>query len=295
MSPTFNTSQTMLLSNPKPTVTQQLEKITPEHAASLLKSNKNNRPIKAQKLLALKRDLKNGNFKLTHQGIAIDWNGNLIDGQHRLTAIAESGVAAYMYVTYDCDPEIFKVIDCGSTRNPSDVLKTLGASNYSSVASGARLVLWAHHRYSIYASPFGKATKKAFTASNADISNFYINNKESLERAASHAKQLHRLSPVFLVSALTAFFFLVEERQSDYSEALEFMERVGKGANLEPGSVELAVSKFLSLRYTDLRGYKKGEYMLAVYIKAYNRYIDGDSMLQFRLGSVDPLPFVTEI
>lgn len=285
----------MLLSQTEPQGKQQLQKITPEHAASILEKNTNNRPIKAQKLLALKRDLKNGNFKLTHQGIAIDWNGNLIDGQHRLKAIAESGITAYMYVTYDCDPDIFNVIDCGAVRNPCDVLKTLGATNYSTVASGARLVLWAHNRYSIYASAFTKTAKKTFTASNVDISDFYVNNKELLERAASHAKKLHYLSSFLTVSALTAFFFLVEERQNNYIEAFEFMERIAKGANLESGSVELAVSKFLSLRYTDLRGYKKGEYMLAVYIKAYNRYLDGDSMLQFRLGNVDPLPFVTEI
>lgn len=275
-----------------PTLSQELETITPEKARRMLTANKNNRPVKTFKVQALKSDLRNGNFRVTHQGIALDWNGNLIDGQHRLLAIAETGVTVQMYVTRNCDPHIFKVIDTGASRSPSDVLKTMGAANYSTVSSGIRLILWAHSRYEIAASPFTKAYKKAFTTSNTDISNFFSKDSELLQLLANEAKKLRAMSHVILPSASMAFLYLTTEVNYDLELPIDFLRRVALGADLAPGSVELALCKFLGQRHVDLRGYKKGEYMLAVFIKAFNRYLAGERMLQFRLGNVDPLPFI---
>lgn len=275
-----------------PTLSQELETITPEKARRILVSNKNNRPVKTFKLQTLKNDLRNGNFRLTHQGIALDWNGNLLDGQHRLLAIAETGVTVQMYVTRNCDPHIFKVIDTGASRSPSDVLKTMGASNYSTVSSGIRLILWAHSRYEIAASPFAKSYKKAFTASNTDISNFFSKDSELIQVLANEAKKLRSLSSTMLPSASMAFLYLSLEADYELEFPVDFLRRVALGADLSPGSVELALCKFLAQRHIDLRGFKKGEYMLAVFIKAFNRYLAGEKMLQFRLGNVDPLPFI---
>ena len=68
--------------------------ITPDLAAEFLKRNTSNRAIKKSKIKKYADDLRRGNWKLTHQGVAISPSGRLLDGQHRLSAIVQSGIAA---------------------------------------------------------------------------------------------------------------------------------------------------------------------------------------------------------
>jgi len=271
-----------------------LEEITPSRAEHYLKRNRSNRPVKPGNILKIKNDLEQGNFRLTHQGIAFDWDGNLIDGQHRLMAIAESGVTAHMYVTYNCDPEIFKVIDSGSTRNTNDVLKLLGVVNYSTVASGIRLVLWAHDRYSAQTSVFVKKVYKNYTTTNAETAAFYTQNAENLDYLTDKARKLRKMNAALMQSSILAFLFLAKEKTGSDAQAHEFMYRIASGANLRSGSVELALSKYINVRHLDLQGYKKGEFMLMAYIKAFNRYLAGDALLLFRMGSTDQMPVIAE-
>ena len=64
----------------------------------------------------------NGDWQLTHQGIAFDTTGRLIDGQHRLHAIIEAGVPVQILVTRGCSASSFSILDRGANRRPSDIL-----------------------------------------------------------------------------------------------------------------------------------------------------------------------------
>ena len=61
------------------------------------------------------RDMKAGHWRLTHQGIAFDPAGVLIDGQHRLWAIVESDTtllawsAAALFIAAPVYPLIARV------------------------------------------------------------------------------------------------------------------------------------------------------------------------------------------
>jgi hypothetical protein len=65
--------------------------ITPELGELLLSLNKDNRPIRKKALKAMIEEMTRGNFYTTGQGITIDWNGKMIDGQHRLFALKSCG------------------------------------------------------------------------------------------------------------------------------------------------------------------------------------------------------------
>ena len=101
-------------------MTTQTMLITPEQAKEWLKSNTLNRPLRMRRVAALVRDIKAGNFYLTHQGIAFDEEGNLLDGQHRLTAIALAEMPATMNVTFGLPREAMVAVDVGATRNIAD-------------------------------------------------------------------------------------------------------------------------------------------------------------------------------
>lgn len=77
--------------------------ITPQKSQFMLGGvNRPDRPSVVDKYAA---DMKKGNWKTTHQGIAIDTEGNVIDGQHRLLAIIKANLAVSFMVTYGVEKE----------------------------------------------------------------------------------------------------------------------------------------------------------------------------------------------
>lgn len=86
--------------------------VTPELAKKWLEKNHpDNRPIAWGRVAAFAGDMKAGAWKLTHQAVCFGEGGALIDGQHRLLAVAESGVAVRMLVIKN---------DVGAYNDPID-------------------------------------------------------------------------------------------------------------------------------------------------------------------------------
>lgn len=107
----------------------KVETITPQTAAEYLSHNApNNRRIKRAHVEMLARDMQSGEFKTTHQGIAFDKNGMLIDGQHRLQAVLMAGVPVKMVVSRNCDTTTLTSLDRGESRTLHDVFTILGGN-----------------------------------------------------------------------------------------------------------------------------------------------------------------------
>lgn len=100
--------------------------VTPDMAKEWLKRNANNRPLKMNRIDAYVRDMKAGKWLLTHQGIAFDDAGNILDGQHRLTAVALSGVPCMMTVCTNMPREYMIAVDNGTPRSASDAFTISG-------------------------------------------------------------------------------------------------------------------------------------------------------------------------
>jgi len=94
--------------------------ITPEMAENLLHRNTANRRMRKTWVDTLVREIKNNNYKTTHQGIAFTKSGTLVDGQHRLAAIKTANQTVEMLVTTGLDDDVFKDIDRGLKRSISD-------------------------------------------------------------------------------------------------------------------------------------------------------------------------------
>ncbi len=97
--------------------------ITPDMALSWLeKVNTNNRPVIDAYVHRLARDMKEGRWILTHEGIAFGPDGTLLDGQHRLWAIVEAETPIRMHVWFNVPPEALMAIDTGKARSLADIL-----------------------------------------------------------------------------------------------------------------------------------------------------------------------------
>lgn len=65
--------------------------------------------------------MREGRWKLTHQGIAFSDTGKLLDGQHRLWAIIEAGVPVKLMVTRGLSEDSFVALDQNRVRSFSDL------------------------------------------------------------------------------------------------------------------------------------------------------------------------------
>ena len=97
------------------------ETVTPEMAAEFLQRNKSNRPFRQSWADEWAGRIRRGEWLPTHQGIAFDEDGNLIDGQHRLTGIVIAGIPMYCQITTGLPREAFAVMDQGNRRTLSDI------------------------------------------------------------------------------------------------------------------------------------------------------------------------------
>lgn len=80
-----------------------------------------------------------GRWVLTHQGIAFDKYGNLVDGQHRLLAIIQTGISCTMLITEGVDCEAIPEMDQGQKRNNSTMLQ-VDSRHADTIAFLARII-----------------------------------------------------------------------------------------------------------------------------------------------------------
>ena len=82
--------------------------ISPEAAAQLLEGNTRNRKINKNAIKRYSALMSQGLWKPGNDAICVAPDGTLLNGQHRLTAVIDSGVSVDMLVRHD-------VITCRGT------------------------------------------------------------------------------------------------------------------------------------------------------------------------------------
>lgn len=104
-------------------------------------TNVRNRPMNQAIVKKYAQDMNEGRWKRTHQGIAFDCMGRLVDGQHTLAAIRASGKPQELTVTYGLDPDAFEVIDQTYKRTAGHTLAAEGVKAGKRVGALARTIL----------------------------------------------------------------------------------------------------------------------------------------------------------
>lgn len=97
--------------------------ITPSMARRWLEANEGNRNLRTREIAKYAKDIERGSFHRTHEAIAFDVKGRMIDGQHRLYAIVASGKAVKLWVGFDFPEKTQLFIDQGCKRSLADAAK----------------------------------------------------------------------------------------------------------------------------------------------------------------------------
>ena len=125
------------MSNPHITI----ETITPDIAKTMLEqSDFENRGLRTHVVNLYAQDMRAGLWKMTGEPIVLNGT-SVINGQHRLNACIVSETPFMTAVMRNADSDVYDVIDSGFKRTVSDLLKADGHTNWTTIASAARLVV----------------------------------------------------------------------------------------------------------------------------------------------------------
>lgn len=95
--------------------------VTPDMAQHLVDAaNFGNRKLKPSVVSKYAKLMRDGDWKLSPETIAISKTGRLLNGQHRMHAIVKSGVTCRFLFATGFDDDVFGVLDRGAKRSISD-------------------------------------------------------------------------------------------------------------------------------------------------------------------------------
>lgn len=253
-----------------PKVTSTVETITPAIAREYLEHNKTNRAMRRTALAAYRRDMQSGRWAFTAEPIKFDWRGHLIDGQHRLAALADlEGITIKALVVRGLDPDAQLQMDQGARRTPGDQLTLIGVRNGNAVAAVVRSYLtWTRGGY------FGD--NKRFTLTTQDVIKYVEENPEVEEFVQLRLTLLHAIqAPNSLAGGIWYRFGEVDIEAAD-----EFMARVADGQMIKIGDPQYALRE--KLRRLASASVRTSDREITLYfVKAWTAWRKGKSVTNF--------------
>lgn len=161
-----------------------VELVTVEKAREYLETNFTlNRAIDPKQVKEYGKAMKDGTFTLGTDFIGFDENGNLVNGQHRLTALIESEVPCWFGIISGLPTENAQNLDKGKRRDRADRLTLAGKPISKSAVSIVQTVMCNYSSSTAPSSQFREviADDKIWNAykKHKNIIDFYVNNELS--------------------------------------------------------------------------------------------------------------------
>lgn len=213
-----------------------LAEITPEVAEIMLRKKNINRSFRLPQLQKIKRALEQGRWEINGETIIFDEAGQLIEGQHRLKAVAETGIPIYALVVRGIDRERFKTMGQGAKRTVGDILGIQGEKNSRTLGAALRWVWRYEHDQMLNPHP---------NITDDELAD-YLAEHPVLPESLPFGTRSHTLAAPGMVTAL---HYLCKRR--DVGIANDFFWKFAEGEHLEQGDV------ILVLRNRFLRGLSK--------------------------------------
>lgn len=260
--------------------------VSPELAAEWLTRNTGNRPLSKSAVQQLVGRIQRGEWQLTHQGIAFDEDGALIDGQHRLAAIAKAGVTVPLTVTHGVPRTAFTVMDTGRKRTGRDALTLAGEANATHLAAALRGL-------HLYLNAPNSAWSGGSSVTSNDQLLTVLDQHPGIRDALQHGIALNRACRI-TVTAATIGWHVTSEARPDIDQT-SWKEGIVTGARLEPGDPRLTLrNTMLSLATgkTHRRRDDSREHLL-YYLKAWNAWAEGRPIKLLRRSPNETMPRIS--
>lgn len=254
-------------------ITQDVITVTPSMAEQWLKLNVNNRPISPNVVEKYKRDMLTGRWVYAADPIRFDTYGNLLDGQHRLTALSyceDGSVEVQFLVIRGLPKDTQLVMDQGRKRNAGQQLSILGVKNAANVASGVKVyLLWQNGLL------FRDSTAANLTISTPQIEEWVSGNPDLVAHVNSHQTALRSndAPPSVSFAAALKFASIAPDAEEQFFQALSH------GGTAVKHPINTLDKRLQRIRREGFRMSQRD--YLALFIQAWNATRDGRTLTQF--------------
>lgn len=256
----------------------QVMTVTPEFAQELLRRNTHNRKLRDRAIADYARDMKAGHWSLNGEAIKVAADGTVLDGQHRLRAVIDSGTPVEMFVVMGLDPTTQETMDSGRKRTTGDVMSLRSEENAHTLAAVLRRI-WAweqgDYRFKGRQAPT-TAECSALLAAHPEI-----------RRSAEVAVRTRNLFPHIPQSILGTAHYLLTA--IDAEQAPWFFQRIADGADLHLGHPILALRARVTSERLDTVRLPEDRYM-AYLIRTWNAVREGRDLDRLVLNPNAAMP-----
>lgn len=255
-------SKTATAKNTIPSMTVGIEIITPEQAQDILSKNTNNRRMSVPTVEYYRRQISNKQWPSNGETIKIAVDGTLLDGQHRLTAVSQSGTPVEMLVVRGLPKEAIPTIDTGKVRSPGDHLRVQGYSTDSNTLAAASKVAMAFQKD-------GKYSFKHDKLSPTEIIDWVEGHKDiefSLQRVP---QSIGAILPRSVAVGLHYIFSMLDQAKAEL-----FFDYVNKGTNLTEGHPVLALRQRLIATAQKGRGNASRRQVVSYCVQAFKSFLE---------------------
>lgn len=252
-------------------MTSEWADITPAIAEKWLGQNHGNRNVRVAKVKAFARDMRNGAWLTDASPVRFDWNGVLIDGQHRLEAVIESGATIRVLVVRGLDPQAREVMDTGTKRTPADALGFAGFEKDRNIAAAtARIALARENGY--VTTAFGGAPPNI---TNTETVN-WVRDHEDVTHAVALARRTY--NQIGITPSPWAYC-LYELEKVDGELAVEFADSMHESRGLR-GRGDPRNAMLTAFRQAQLGKRRKPGTAETIYIvfRAWNAWVTNKSL-----------------
>lgn len=204
---------------------QEEIELTPALAKLFYDERARNRVIVRTHVNRLAAAMQRGEWKVTHQGLAFNKDGKLLDGQHRCQAVIKSGVTIRILVTWNVPDEAMDVMDTGVTRKAHQQLQIAGTANANYIQA------WANVARRV-------AQRKSDPITTDELRQYMVENAEAIEWALA----LPRKGPL-RYGYLTGLF--VFAYPMGHPQIAELAEKVESGIGLQSNDPALGIRRLV--------------------------------------------------
>jgi hypothetical protein len=256
----------------------------------MLDANSMNRPLTRSRVVEYAAAMERGEWLVTHQGIAFDSAGVLLDGQHRLAAIVEADQTIEMTVFSDVPDGTFGVLDTGKKRSAGDTLAVEGEKSTNQLAAMLKIVYLYDTRPELAWS--GRASR--------------LSNPQVLELLEEHpnirdyvhvGEQIGQATGMIKTAAGASSYLI--DRRNRRAALSEWYEGIIEGTGLGKGDPRLAFRNAMHQMSRQKAGQplrrKDSREHVAIYLTAFNAWSDGERVRTLRYHPTDAVPQIAKI
>lgn len=254
-----------ILASPVPTI----ETITPDDAVVMLEANTMNRSLRQARVNRYAADMRAGAWQVSNDAVTVGRDGSLLNGQHRLWAVVESGVTVDMLVLRGVSPAARAVMDTGAARTAGDYFGKggLGEPNSSLLAATIKQIIL------IQTNRIG-ADRSGQEVTNFAMEQWLDEHPEVRHSVATASRFVKRIEAPPRVLGVTHYF--IAERNTPEIADMFYHQIATRAGEPEGSAVHAIDSRLRQVRRA--RATYEAKHFVAFFIRGWNAYAVGRSV-----------------